>query len=56
MEEAVECLKYCQGLGYTKAHYVRVDCDLETVPSLDIDEFIPRFIADQPEWGNITVV
>jgi hypothetical protein len=54
-QDAVDCLALCQKLGYTKAHYVRENLNLETVPTMTIDEFRPRWLADAPEWGNITV-
>jgi hypothetical protein len=48
-------LDRCRALGFTRAHYVRTGVDLETVPTLTIEDFTPRFLADAPEWGNITV-
>lgn len=55
VDDALKCLKICQELGFTRAHYVRENIDLDTIPTMAIDEFIPRFIDDAPEWGNITV-
>lgn len=42
-------------LGFEKANYVRENLDLNTLPTMPISEFIPRWINDAPEWGNITV-
>lgn len=56
VQDALDCLLICQRIGYTKAHYVRENLDLETVPTMPIDEFRPRWLADSPEWGNITVI
>jgi hypothetical protein len=42
-------------LGFTKAHYVVTDLDLETVPTMSIDDFKAKWVADAPAWGNITV-
>lgn len=56
VEDALDCLSICQKLGYTKAHYVRENIDLATVPTTPIDEFRKRWLDDAPEWGNITLV
>ena len=42
-------------LGFEKASYVRENLDLDTLPTMPITEFIPRWLSDAPEWGNITV-
>ena len=54
--DAVKCLELLHGLGYEKAHYTRQDVDLDTIPTVKIREFIPRWKNDKPEWGNITVI
>lgn len=54
-DDTLECLNLCKALGFTRAHYVRENMDLDTIPTTLIDEFIPRWQADAPEWGNITV-
>ena len=56
MDDSLKCLNVCKALGFTRAHYVRTGVDLETVPTLTIEDFTPRFMADAPEWGNITVI
>lgn len=56
LDDAKTCLEYCRNLGYTRAHYTRDDCDFQTVPTTLIEEFIPRFLADSPQWGNFTMV
>jgi FkbM family methyltransferase len=55
MDDALACLDRCRALGFTRAHYVRENLDLETVPTLTLNDFTPRFLNDAPEWGNITV-
>lgn len=54
MADAVKCLQLCQRYGYHRAHYVRDNIDLGTEPTTSINEFIPRWQLDAPEWGNIT--
>lgn len=55
VQDALDCLSIGQKLGYTRAHYVRENVDLATVPTTLIDEFRMRWLADAPEWGNITL-
>jgi FkbM family methyltransferase len=56
VQDALNCLDYCQRLGFTKAHYEREDINTDIVPTMGIDEFRQRWLKDAPEWGNITVV
>lgn len=55
IDDAIKCLRLCQKFGYRRAHYTRENIDLETEPTTLIDEFVTRWQADAPQWGNITV-
>lgn len=55
-QETMACMERLMALGYTRAHYVREEFDLETIPNTPIEEFVSRWLKDAPEWGNITVI
>jgi len=54
LNDTIKCLRQLQRIGFSKAHYVRDNLDLDTEPTTHINEFVPRFLVDDVPWGNIT--
>lgn len=55
MEDTNHCLGLLAGIGYTCAHYVTEDIDLDTKPTRSIVEVKDELWNNLPGWGNITV-